>query len=240
MSTLNVLLTGAAGNIGQGLLGPFQENYQLRTCDQRPVPGDPDAIVADLQDLEAMRRACAGIDVVVHLAANPSTKATIEQLVPPNIFGLCNLYRAAQEAGVRRVVFASTCNVDTAYPRDCTVRVADPYRPGNIYGASKVFGEAVGRYYHDRHGLEVVNIRLGGYQPYENARSEAVRRDPNHWVRYLWLSPRDAVGIFRAAIERQNIGYATVFATSHVEREHLSLQEARELLDWEPEDRFEA
>ena len=84
----------------------------------------------------------------------------------------------------------------------------------------------------------MVNIRIGGYQPSEKVRSEAVRRDPKHWLRYLWLSPRDALSIFRAAIERKNIGYATVFATSHIECEHLSLQEARELLDWEPEDRL--
>src|SRR5687767_11394918 len=96
---LKVLLTGAGGRISAHIVGPFREVYDLRTLDLRPVPDDPNAITADLQDFEALKRAMEGRDVVVHLAAVSDEAPFLEKLVPHNIIGLYNTYQAAQEAG---------------------------------------------------------------------------------------------------------------------------------------------
>ena len=56
-------------------------------------------------------------------------------------------------------------------------------------------------------------------------------------MRNIWLSPRDAVGAFRAAIEKENLGYGIANATSLTGVERLALQPARELLNWEPQDK---
>lgn len=230
MDKLNVLMTGAGGRIGPHLVGPFQEAYTLRNFDRQPVPGDPNTVLGDLQDFAALRSAMENVAVVVHLAATSDEAPFLEQLVPNNIVGLYNTYQAAQEAGVRRMVFASTCQTMLAYPRESIVDTNDPPRPSTMYGATKVFGETLGRWYHDKYGMEFVGIRIGWFQAYD---SEHLRKNgPGS----LWLSPRDCVSLFRTAIEKPDVGYVVVNGTSRTDREFLSLRSARELLGWEPQD----
>lgn len=234
MDKLRVLLTGAAGRIGPTFVEAFREPYRLRTYDRSPVTDSPDHRIGDLQDLEALRSAMEGMEVVVHLAATSNEAPFVENLVPNNVVGLYHTFQAAQEAGVRRIVFASTCQAVLAYPRDQTVKTTDPVRPSTLYGATKAFGEVMGRWYHDQHGLEFIGIRIGWFKTYD---------DPdlgrNEFLADVWLSPRDAVQIFRRAIETPEIGYAVVHGTSVTRREFLSLRSARELLGYAPEDRYD-
>ncbi len=231
MSKLNVLVTGVSGRIGPHVVGPFRECYTLRMFDRRGDASQPDLIIVELLDFDALKRAMQGIDVVLHLAATSDERPFIEELVPNNIVGLYNVFQAAHETGVRRIVFASTCQTVLKYPHDRTVEITDPVRPCSIYGATKVFGEVLGRFYHDQHGMEFVGIRIGAFGV---GTPEHLRRSA--MFRHLWLSPRDAVKLFRCAIEKPGVGYAVVFGTSRTEREYLSLTAARELLGFEPDD----
>jgi NAD+ dependent glucose-6-phosphate dehydrogenase len=228
---VNVLLTGAAGRIGQALLPAFQQRYNLRALDRQPVPGDPRAVTADLTDLPALKTAMTDIEVVVHLAATPNEQPFLDQLVPNNIVGVHNIFQAAVENGVRRVVFASTVQTVLGY-KNQRVEVTDPVRPSSIYGATKVFGEALGRFYHDQHNLEVLCARLGAFQPYDNLPRIAQKE----WFAQLWLSPRDAIQFFTRAIEAQNISFGVVFVTSKTASEFFNLGAARDLLGYEPQD----
>ncbi len=230
MSKLKVLLTGGAGRVGRHLTPAFEECYDLRSFDARPVPGADDVINANLSDCGALRHAMCGIEVVVHLAAT-ADEAPLDELVPNNIFGLHHVLEAAREAGVRRFIFASTCQTVTAYPRDeRTIEITDPVCPSSIYGATKVFGEALGRFYHEKHGLEFIALRIGAFQPCDS------RHLAKQTMRNLWLSPRDAIALFRRAIEQPEIGFAVVFGTSRAGHERLSLRSAREILGYEPQD----
>jgi uronate dehydrogenase len=231
-SKLSVLLTGAGGRIGPHLLPAFRDAYDLRVLDRRPVPGFPDTVVADLQDADALRGAMGGVDVLVHLAAQADEAPFLDVLVPNNVVGLYNAFEAARAAGVRRIVFASTVQTVGFYPPEHgTIEITDPPRPVTMYGATKVFGETLGRFYHDKHGIEFVGVRIGAFQPYDSA----ALRD-HEGLRDIWLSPRDALGLLRRAVEKPGVGYALVFGTSITPRERLSRAPARELLDFEPED----
>ena len=231
MSKLNVLVTGVSGRIGAHIVGPFRESYNLRMFDRRGDASQPDLILGELLDFEALKRAMQGIDVVLHLAATSDEAPFVEQLVPNNIVGLYNVFQAAHESGVRRIVFASTCQTVLSYPYEQTVAITDPVRPSSIYGATKVFGEVLGRFYHDHRGMEFVGIRIGAFGI---GTPENIRR--SKLMRHLWLSPRDAVKLFRCAIEKPGVGFAIVFGTSRTEHEYLSFAPARELLGFEPED----
>lgn len=231
-SKLRVLVTGAAGRVGRSLCKGFRERYELRTLDRRPVPDDPDALIGDIRDLDFMKRALAGVEVLVHLAAEPYPFAEwTKDLVQPNIVGAQRTFQAAQEAGVRRIVYASSCHTVLGYPWDKTVGVNAMPCPATIYGVSKHFGEVLGRYYHDRHKLEFIAIRIGAFVPTD---SPAIRKPGE--CRRLWLSPRDGAAIFQAALEKPGIGYAIVFGTSITDFEFLSLREAREVLGYVPMD----
>jgi uronate dehydrogenase len=231
MPRLKVFLTGATGRVGRVLVPAFRECYELRALQRRPAPDDPTAALGDLSDRAPLASLMAGCDVVVHLAAISREAPFVEEIVPANIVGCYNVFQAALEAGVRRIVYASSCHVVQFKARRGAIDVGEPYQPETTYGVSKAFGEVLGRYYHDHHGLEFVAIRIGWLLHYDDERlrtSELGRR--------IWLSPRDAVALFRLAIEKQEVGFAVVSGTSITSQEILSLRSARESLGYEPQD----
>jgi len=231
MGRLRVFLTGATGRVGRVLVPAFREVYELRTLHRRPPADGADAVLGDLQDRDRLRALMEGFGVVVHLAAVSHEAPFVEEVVPANIVGAYNVFQAAQQAGVGRIVFASTCHVVQFRRSQRTIAAAEAYRPETIYGVSKAFGEVLGRYYYEQFGMEFVAIRIGWLLPYDDPelRTSAFKRG-------IWLSPRDAVSLFRLAIERPGVGYAVVFGTSTTDREVVSLRTAREALGYEPAD----
>lgn len=224
-----VLLTGAAGGVGtlmRDLLPGY--GYQLRLLDAVPVPGAPEAVTADLADTAALRRAVAGCDAVVHLAGI-SLEASFEEITHANITGTYHLYEAAREAGVRRVVFASS-NHAVGYlpfprPGDAPIGIDVPHRPDTFYGLSKCFGEDLAQLYWDKHGIETVSVRIGSCLP-----------EPRD-VRMLstWLSPEDCARLFHAALTAENVGHTVVYGSSANTRLVWDLSPAR-ALGYEPRD----
>jgi nucleoside-diphosphate-sugar epimerase len=232
MDKLKVLLTGSQGRMGPNLVAAFRERYDLRTYDLKAAPDDANAFQGDLQDFAALKTALQGVDVLVHLAATSDEAPFVENLVPNNVIGMYNSFQAALECGVRRIVFASTCQTMSFNWRGKeNVSPLEPPRPSTLYGATKVLGETVGRWYHDKHGLEFIAIRIGAYQPYDSDWLKQGRAGD------IWLSPRDAVQLFQLAIEKPEVGYAVVCGTSKTPVERMSLQEAREVLGYEPMDK---
>jgi uronate dehydrogenase len=231
MNKLKVLVTGTQGRIGPHFTVPWKDRYDLRTLDIKADPADPTAFYSNLQDVEGLKRAMQGMDVVVHLAATSDEAPFIENLVPNNIVGLYNTYQAAIECGVRRIVFASTVQAisNGLHSRE-NVSATAPPRPNTHYGATKVFGEVLGRMYHDKYGLEFVAIRIGYFLPYDSE----VLKGRKHMD--IWLSPRDAIQLFQKAIETPDVGYAVVHGTSRPIVERMGLTEAREILGYEPLD----
>ena len=231
---MKVLLTGPSGRMGPHLVGPFREVYDLATFDLKPSD-EPQSFVGDLSEIEPLRAAMRGVDVVVHLAATSDEAPFMEELLAPNVVGVYNVLEAARLEKVRRVVFASSIQSVGSNGRegDEPTGVAMLPRANSMYGVTKIWGESVGRYYHDKYQLEFIAIRLGAFEAYDSP--NLVKRG----YRAIWLSPRDAVGVFRAAIETDGIGYAIVNATSITQKEHLSLAPARELLGWEPQEKPE-
>ena len=175
-----VLITGADGLIGTVLRQRLADRYELRALTWRPVEG-LDSYVGDIADLEAIRPAFEGVDAVVQLAGHATMDATWEQALHSNIIGLRNVLEAASSAGVERVVYASSNHAvgrfekdgmpgiyrpgQTAYP---IVDHRVPWRPDSNYGVSKAFGEAIGRYYAEVHGLTVLCLRIGSVTPGDN------------------------------------------------------------------------
>ena len=112
-----VLITGAAGRIGSSLAEQLKDRYELRVHYHHTVPERPpvaDRVIADVSVYDQIAPALAGMDAVVHMAGDPSPRASWESVRATNIEGTYNVLEAARLAGVRKVVFASTNHV-----RDC-------------------------------------------------------------------------------------------------------------------------
>ncbi len=237
-----VLLTGASGRVGRAIVGRLGDVYDWRLVDREPPTGDTEHIylVANITDSEAMAEAMADVDVVVHLAGDPRPEAPWDSVLENNIDGTHTVLEAAATAGVEKFVFASSNHAVGGYEVDdrtpAMYRSDDHFRldgselprPSNLYGVSKAAGETLCRYYHDEHGMNVVCLRIGNLT--ENHPPEGYERG-----QAMWLSHRDCAHLFERAIEA-DYGYEIVYGISDNDRKYYSLERAREVLGYEPQD----
>ncbi len=232
-----VLVTGAAGNIGSYFTEHSYHKYELRLMvqamneDAKALQSFGEVVVGDLSDLDRMKELCRDIDTVVHLAANPSPSATWQELLGTNIVGTYNMFVAAKSAGCRRMIYASSIHAVSGYPPDVQVKTSEPVNPGDLYGVTKCFGEAMGRYMAEQEGLSVITIRIGGFQPLETAQQESSVRMLDAFV-----SQRDLNQLIERCIDTENIKFAILHGLSNNRFKRLDISDARELVGYDPQD----
>jgi NAD+ dependent glucose-6-phosphate dehydrogenase len=225
-----VLITGAAGRIGSSLAESLKDRYDLRLHYHHKIPDQPpvsDFHIADVANYDEIAPAMEGIDAVVHMAADPSTRASWESVRDRNISGTYNVYESARRAGVKKIVFASTNHVMGMYDRDrqWPIYAHQPVRPDSLYGVSKAFGEALARHYVDQYGLSIICLRIGWFL-------ERPRDEIGLW---MWLSPRDCAQVVWRAIESP-LSFGIFYAISRNSRRHWDITDTMERLGYRPED----
>lgn len=244
-----VLVTGANGLIGSALRRILGDKYEWSALNRSDLPG-VSTTRADIADLDAIRPAFEGIDTVVHLAAIAKVDATWNQLLSPNFTGTYNVFEAAREAGVKRVIFASSgatvagIHMDEPYKALVEGRYSDADdswpmlthqsmpRPLGLYGVSKVFGEALGRYYADNSPMSVICLRIGWVGEADSPQT------PAHWAN--WCSQRDIVQMIDLSIAAPaSLKFDIFFATSDNRWGYRDLEHARQVLGYAPQDRAE-
>ena len=215
---MTVLLTGAAGRIGRSLADRLPSHgWQLRGFDRVLAPSVE--LVGDLTDPAALDEAVAGVEAIVHLAGQP-TETGWPTIRDANIEGTFQLFEAARRAGVRRVVFASSNHAVGFTPQAADDLPADtPPRPDTLYGVSKVFGEALGRYYHDRYGFRVACLRIGTFSD----------EPPDGRGLATWLAPADCARLVDACLRSDELGYALIWGISANRHRWWSLTAGRQL-----------
>ncbi|MFF3668155.1 NAD-dependent epimerase/dehydratase family protein [Microtetraspora malaysiensis] len=215
------LITGAAGRIGACLRGGLPAlGHRLRLTDRAPIEdADVDQVVGDITDPATLTRAMEGVRAVVHLAGDPSTAASFDSVLDANIEGTYRVFEAARLAGVERIVFASSNHAAGFTPRQECAPADTPVRPDSLYGVSKAYGEALGRYYADRYGMRVACLRIGSFEP----------RPPDARALSTWLSPGDMVRLAHACLTAPDLTYALVWGVSANTRGWLDLEPGRAL-----------
>ena len=256
MSRKRVLITGVAGVIGGACVEHLSDRYELSGLDIKD-PGTVPTLVANIGDLTAILPAFEGIDAVVHLAGNPSVHSPWQDVYGINIQGTYNVYEACRMKGVGCVVFASSNHAIGGYEEEGMPEIYDlddprvydhtvALRPDSLYGVSKIFGEAVGRYYQEYHGIRSYNLRIGSVRADDNPRDPSVPLG-SFWLdltpeqkydrlRATWLSKRDCTDLIATCIEAEEVPYAIVYGISDNPRKFWDISHARELLGWVPKD----
>ena len=179
------LVSGGCGFIGVNLIPKLvARGTQVRVLDDLSVGRrediqslDVEFQRGDIRDAAAVSKACAGMDVVVHLAAHTRV---IESVFNPelnfeiNALGTFNVLRACVDAGVKKVVFASTGGAILG-EQPPPVHEAMVPRPTSPYGASKLAGEAYCSAFYGSFGLKTTALRFSNvYGPYSYHKGSVV------------------------------------------------------------------
>jgi len=252
MSKPKVLITGASGLIGGLVLRDLSDRYDFSGLSRHAVPGIP-YTTASVTDLEAVRRAVDGQDMVLHLAGETRNIDNWDDHFTVTAGGTLNVFRASADAGVRRVVFMSTGSTmcgwewddalpygrlargDRSVPEWELLNHETPPRPDSPYGVAKLFGEAAARWFSDRTPMSVLVIRLGAVLASD--RPELVRHFPG------FLAQDDAVQMIdRCLAAPPSVKFGIFDAISENSLRWRDTTPAKEVLGWRPtgsSDRFD-
>lgn len=216
-----VLITGSGGVIGSILQGSLPHETT-----------DFDLPHSNVKDFSHLLEKARGHDIIVHLAWNKKYDDWLtERFDPGNIQNDFNVYEAAHQAGVKRVIMASSVHADDFVGHK--PGLLNPYAlpvPDSPYGASKCMIEALGRYYASAKGLEVICVRYGGVN-----KTDIPPKTP-YSERQVWLSQRDCLSLITSLIEAPKVPqkYAIVYGVSNnIDRLH----DITNPFGWQPQDR---
>lgn len=253
-SDRTILITGANGNLGRKLRQHLTGRYPLRLVDVKS--DDPAVSQADLATWDhGWVNRFQGVHTVVHLAADPNASATWEKLVGPNMDALLNVFTAAAQQGVKRVIYASSNHAMGGYkdvPEPATITTDIPPKPGThyitngeprnsiAYGSAKLFGERIGKCYADSFGLSTIAVRIGWVRPGDNLATE-IPGDRETWFRLMWLSNRDFCHLIECCIEADpTIRFAVVNGMSANAGMRWDIEHTKALVGYQPQDNVNA
>ncbi|MBL9173003.1 MAG: NAD(P)-dependent oxidoreductase [Verrucomicrobiales bacterium] len=236
----SVLITGSSGRIGRAVVAELmRRGHAVRGFDLAPGPEIPDFVQGTLMDRMAVDHAMRGIECLVHLAATPDDADFLTELLPNNLLGVYHVLESARLAGVRRLILASSGQVNwwQGQRGELPLHPKDPPTPKSWYAATKLFLEGIGRSFSEMHGMSVIVARLGWCPRTEEQRQEIAAAE---WAQNVYLSPGDAGRFFACAIEApESVRYALVNAAGRPRhREHFDMTSARTLLGYEPRDEW--
>jgi UDP-glucose 4-epimerase len=215
-----VVCTGGSGRLGRHVTGLLRGDCAVTVLDARPPEPDLAFVPADITDLGALQRAFAGQDAVIHLAAIPNPRsAPPEVTFQNNVQGTFAVLQAAEEAGVRRVVVASSDSVVGFHynppgwaPDYLPIDERHPVRPTEFYSLSKHVTETICRSYAERGRLEVVVIRPTHIVfPPEYPELEARGSDLQNYHLWTYVAPEDVARGFQAALALPKVRFETFF-----------------------------
>src|SRR5215207_623170 len=242
MAPLKILITGINGMIGTVLRNAFQTTQDVYGLDLDGEFSDR-VLSADLSDYQQAARVLqqvSPLDAVIHLAGNPSVQASWESVLKANIIGTRNIFEGAREFGIPRVIFASSNHATGAYhgfepelntftqPQTPKISPYDPVRPDSDYGVSKVFGEAVARYYSDRWDIKAICLRIGAVLEDDDPTADSQNRK-------IWLSHRDLIQLVEKSLST-NVKFGIYYGVSNNQGAFWDINNARADLGFEPVD----
>lgn len=241
-----ILVTGPSGLIGGLAARELSKRHEVHGIGRAPVTGMP-YTVADIGEFDEMRPAFDGVDTVIHMAGSRGPQP-FDIHYKANIIGTRNVLEASRQAGVKRVVMASTGAIIAGYEKDepyksltkakpgerpsepiQPISIDDDARPTSLYSVSKLWLESIGRVYAETHGLSVICIRVGKVEIDDvplNARNAVV-----------WCSHRDILQMIDLCIDApEDIRYERFFAVSDNPNGYRDWHHANETLGFTPQD----
>jgi len=269
---MNVLATGVYGRCGTALLDHLYDrpgdDWTLYNRSDRPDDhryGGYDTVVGNVTDAAALRAAAEGQDAIVHMAAYPYVDSDWADVHAPNIGGTYNALEAARREEVESFVFLSTNHVMGLYEDELAPELyqpgyglvldeTDPIRPDSLYGTTKAFGEALGRYYVESfeypkqfYAIRVCSVRMPEHDhPYGDAEAGVddgeFERDSEEYrtevarMKAMWQSRRDFAHQVERCLQDETVEFGIFHGVSDNRRRWFSIENSRARLGYDPQD----
>ena len=205
-----VLVTGASGRIGRHVVDALVDDHEVTVLDLAPPAQDVPFIEGNVLDLETVRASMAGQDAVIHLAAiDAGVPAEPEAYFGVNVMGTWNTVQAAREAGIRKVVLASSVSAigvgemrSDFPPEYLPIDEAHPMKPAGAYGLSKLVLEDIARGFALHGDMSITCLRPVAVIFESNLRRTVDRAaDPDHRWLAAYVTGEDTGRAFAAALE---------------------------------------
>lgn len=227
-----LLITGANGGLGSVCRDRLSHIATSIRLGARRNLGDPSSkeefFYCDLEDRLAVKEMVDGCDGIIHMGGQ-ATEAPWERIRGANIDGVFNLYEAARKSSLQpRILFASTNHTIGFHPRTKRLDADSPTRADSLYGASKIFGEALARMYFDKFGIETAIVRIGSSFP----------EPQNHRMLSTWLSYDDFVRLAECVFRAPVLGCPIIYGASANDAGWWDNQSVN-YLSWNPKDNAE-
>jgi nucleoside-diphosphate-sugar epimerase len=230
-----ILITGANGNIGRVLCSALQSNYHLRCLDLQRTPNIIDPIVADVNDFPAVCTAMTGVDIAIHLAANPDREQAWQDVYTTGIGGTYHVLEAARQAGVKKVIYASSILVSSLQElqQGLTLTPSRLPQPDSLYGVGKVCGEVLGRMFATEYQMTIICLRIGAFTANNDLKISSEFRRRN------WCSGRDLAQLVEKCLQANLSGFHIFYGSSDNTHNQMDISNSRNSIDYQPQDNAE-
>ncbi len=198
---MKYILTGGAGDLGQLLYQDLRQNgHEVRILDMAEKPramAACDYLRGSLTDRADCRTAAVGRDILIHIAAlhgiHEDQGCDAYDFHDVNVTGTFNIFQAAAEAGIRKVILISSTSVDDRY---------------GLYGHTKILNEEMARAYAARHDMDIIVLRPRAFIPPWN---RCVYDDFIGWANWF----------VKGAVHIQDVKQAVLKAAEHLKNHTL-------------------
>ncbi|MGG7581977.1 NAD-dependent epimerase/dehydratase family protein [Rhizobium sp. Nf11,1] len=206
-----VAIFGGSGRVGKKLRAALHGKVRSIRILDLLAPDDARAnetwSAVDICDFNSTVDALKGVDAIVHLAGFPGERP-IEDIVRVNVLGTHNIYEAARQLRISRVVLGSSNHVTGFFARDQRVSPDGPMRPDSLYGLGKCWNELEAGLYFQKYGIESFIIRIA------NATMEPEDSRSDQRSRATWVSARDLAQLVMIGLESPGVDCTTVYGVS--------------------------
>jgi uronate dehydrogenase len=233
-----VLFLGATGRVGPGILEDYERHYKKHydfiIGSRRKIKlKNYKTVKINYSSISSLKKAMKGIDVILNLAAESDPKASFQEILEPNIIGAFNVFEAAKQANVKRIIYASSVHAIRGYPLGKRISENHTPKPSGFYGASKVFLESLCYIYSEKHNISCLAIRIGAYVSDDLRYKVCLTRDNYDYV----ISQRDMTQIIhKCIIAPKSVKYGILSGTSDNKRLYMDLKHTKKLVGYKPQD----